>query len=263
MNNQLRALFLDFDGTIAETERFGHRLAYNRAFKDMHLEWNWDDALYGELLAVAGGKERLRLYIERFQPSIPRGADIDALIAAVHRTKVLHFAHIARGIPFRSGVQRLVYEAHFAGFYIAIVTTASKPGVESLIRQDSAFAHMIDIIASGESALRMKPFPDLYLWVLRKFGLHANQCIAIEDSSIGLKAATSADIPTIVTVSDYTKSDDFRSADSVITQLGDYDCPAETLGGVALDGNIADVPYLRKVHTHSLEAKRSQQQWLG
>ena len=58
--NTIKALIFDVDGTLAETERDGHRPAFNAAFADFGLDWHWDEALYGELLAVTGGKERMR-----------------------------------------------------------------------------------------------------------------------------------------------------------------------------------------------------------
>ena len=61
----LKSLLFDVDGTIADTERDGHRIAFNQAFVDADLDWNWSVSLYGELLAVSGGKERLRYFIDR------------------------------------------------------------------------------------------------------------------------------------------------------------------------------------------------------
>src|SRR6187549_1146465 len=52
----LEALIFDVDGTLADTERDGHRVAYNAAFTEAGLDWDWTASLYGELLAVTGGK---------------------------------------------------------------------------------------------------------------------------------------------------------------------------------------------------------------
>ena len=56
----LEALIFDVDGTLADTERDGHRVAFNQAFAEAGLDWHWGVGLYGELLAVTGGKERMR-----------------------------------------------------------------------------------------------------------------------------------------------------------------------------------------------------------
>ena len=62
----LQALIFDVDGTLADTEREGHRVAFNKAFKEADLDWHWSSDLYAELLAVTGGKERIRFFISDF-----------------------------------------------------------------------------------------------------------------------------------------------------------------------------------------------------
>lgn len=247
MNDGLRALVFDFDGTIAETERSGHRVAYNRAFREARLDWHWDEARYHQLLAIAGGRERLRYFIEHDRPPMPRAFDVESLIRDIHEKKTRHFAAIAAAIPFRPGVQRLIYEAHLAGLRVAIATTASKSGVDALLAQDSAIVAMIEIIGSAESVDRKKPEPDVYTWVLDRLQVPASACVAIEDSRIGLAAAIGAGIPTIVTISDYTGRDDFRGAEAVLTSLGDYDVAAESLAGIQPIGEVVDLSFLRSV----------------
>jgi len=56
--SMLRVVIFDVDGTLAETERNGHRVAFNRAFEHVGLSDRWDEDFYGELLGVTGGRER-------------------------------------------------------------------------------------------------------------------------------------------------------------------------------------------------------------
>jgi HAD superfamily hydrolase (TIGR01509 family) len=247
MNGELRGLFLDFDGTIAETERFGQRVAYNRAFAELRLDWDWDEALYGELLAVTGGKERLRYYLERYRPELLDSAIASGLIADIHRAKIRQFATIAPTIPLRPGLLRLVREAHGAGVMIAIVTTASKPGVEALLSQDQELTSMVSLIAANEAVDCKKPAPDVYLWALERLGLAATDCVAIEDSSVGLRAALAAHLPTIITSSDYTAQDDFTGASAVLSSLGEPDNPARFVHGVSPKGGLVDLTFLRTI----------------
>ena len=225
MTCELRGLFLDFDGTIAETERFGQRVAYNHAFAELGLDWNWDETLYGELLAVAGGKERLRYYLEHYRPELLDDAVSSGLIVEIHRAKIRHFAKIAPTIPLRPGVLRLVREASAAGVRIAIATTASKPGVEALLSQEQTLPPMVNLIAANEAVECKKPAPDIYLWALEGLGLEAADCVAIEDSNVGLRAALAAHLATMVTVSDYTAKEDFTGASAVRSSLGEPDEP--------------------------------------
>jgi HAD superfamily hydrolase (TIGR01509 family) len=243
----LRGLFLDFDGTIAETERFGQRVAYNRAFAELGLDWFWDEALYGDLLAVAGGKERLRFYLESHRPELLDGAIAAGLIGEIHQAKIRHFAEIAPAIPLRPGLLRLVREANAAGVKVAIATTASQPGVEALLSQDRDLPAMIDLIAANEAVERKKPEPDIYVWALTRLGLSAADCVAIEDSNVGLRAALAAHLPTIVTVSDYTAEEDFAGATAVVSNLGEADAPALSLYGMSPKDGVVGLAFLDEI----------------
>lgn len=247
MKRELRGLMFDFDGTIAETERFGQRVAYNRAFRELGLDWNWDEDLYGDLLSVAGGKERLRYYLERYHPDLPHAAPASGLIADIHQAKIRHFATIAPTIPLRPGVFRLMQEAHAAGVAIVIATTASKPGVEALLGQHENLPEIVTLIAANEAVDRKKPEPDIYLWALERLGLVAADCVAIEDSNVGLRAALAANLPTIVTVSDYTAEDDFTGASAVLSNLGELDAPAGSMRGAHPHSGVVDLEFLRGI----------------
>ena len=249
MKDELRGILLDFDGTIAETERFGQRIAYNQAFAELGLDWTWDEALYGDLLSVAGGKERLRYYLERYRPELLEDAITSGLIIEIHRAKIRHFAKIAPTIPLRPGLLRLVREANAAGVMVAIATTASKPGVEALLAQDQTLPAMITLIAANEAVERKKPAPDVYLWALDRLGLAAADCVAIEDSNVGLRAALAAGMPTIVTVSDYTADDDFTGASAVLSTLGDGDAAALSLCGARPKAGIVDLAFLQAIRS--------------
>ena len=67
MNKQLQALIFDCDGVLVDTERDGHRAAFNQCFARKGLNIEWDVNLYGDLLEVAGGKERMRHYFNANQ----------------------------------------------------------------------------------------------------------------------------------------------------------------------------------------------------
>ena len=60
------ALLFDCDGVLVETERDGHRPAFNKAFQEMGIDAVWDVDEYGELLKVGGGKERMTAYLNGF-----------------------------------------------------------------------------------------------------------------------------------------------------------------------------------------------------
>jgi HAD superfamily hydrolase (TIGR01509 family) len=242
----LRGVLFDFDGTIADTERFGHRVAYNRAFAEVGLDWHWSESLYGELLAIAGGRERLRHYVATYQPQLKHDVATPALLNEVYRAKVRHFAALSPQIPLRPGVRRLMQELRDACIAVAIATTAAQSGVEAVLRNHALFA-CVDVIASGDSVEAKKPAPDVYVWALARLQLGAGECVAVEDSNIGLRAAVRAGLATVVTVSDYTAADDFTGARAVVSDLGEPDAPATPLGGIQPAHGIVDVAFLRDV----------------
>ena len=220
----LQALIFDVDGTLAETERDGHRPAFNAAFRDAGLPWRWDVETYGELLAVTGGKERLRFYAERHDLDFLGPPNADERIKVLHAAKTRHYLAMleAGQIPLRPGVARLIAEARAAGVRLAIATTTTPDNVTTLLRTALApdASAWFEAIGAGDIVPHKKPAPDIYLWVLDRLGLPAEACLAIEDSANGLKSAMAARLPTVVTRSIYTADHDFTGALNVLPDLG-------------------------------------------
>ncbi|MDE2114988.1 MAG: HAD-IA family hydrolase, partial [Hyphomicrobiales bacterium] len=213
----LRALIFDVDGTLAETEEV-HRAAFNATFQDFSLPWHWDIALYGQLLKITGGKERLRHYAQGI------GAHLDeALIAQLHaRKNTLYGALIARGgAPLRSGVMDLISRAQQQGLRLAIATTTSRVNVDVLLRANlgADADRCFDVIVAGDEVARKKPAPDAYLKALADLGLPAAACMAFEDSANGLAAGLAAGLRVVVTPGIYTQHEDFSKAALVLPDL--------------------------------------------
>lgn len=249
---KLRALIFDVDGTLANTEQEGHRVAFNRAFAEAGYDWDWSVSLYGELLAVAGGKERIRYYLKQYRPDFQPPANFDEFIANLHRAKTHHYQQLITtgSIPLRPGVQRLIKAARSQGIRLAIATTTAPTNVTALLQHtlgDESLA-WFDLIAAGDIVPAKKPAPDIYNYVLRQMDLPPHNCLAIEDSDQGLIAATQAGITTLITVNNYTKDQDFTQAVLVLNHLGEPDQPFTVLAGDAGDNHYVDIELLNNLH---------------
>lgn len=248
----LQAVIFDVDGTLAETELAGHRVAFNRAFKEYDLDWHWSAGLYGELLAVTGGKERIRHYVETHADGILDRADFDTWVASLHQRKSEIYSELVLSgeIPLRPGVARLIEELRAAGIRIAIATTTTPAGLRSLIMANfqNDVDTLFEAIGAGDMVAKKKPAPDVYQWVLGQLNLPPEACLAVEDSYPGLTAARAAGIPTLVTVNAYTANQKFDGALSIVSDLGEPEVPAHHLGGLPLAGKCVDLNQLQTWH---------------
>lgn len=234
---KLLALIFDVDGTLADTEREGHRVAFNRAFAQAGVDWEWTVKLYGELLRITGGKERIRYFLEHQGRHLARPAQLDQFIADLHAAKTtIYTTMLDEGaIPLRPGIARLLQEARHAGIRLAIATTTTPANVTALLRNTLGAESIgwFDVIASGDIVPKKKPAPDIYTYTLEQLQLDPNACLAFEDSSNGIRSAIGAGVRTLITINDYTAEEDFTEAALVLDQLGEPGNPYRILGGHA------------------------------
>lgn len=250
--NALKALLFDVDGTLADTERDGHRVAFNRAFAEARLDWDWSEELYGKLLAVTGGKERIRYYLDNFNTEFARPAELAEFIASLHASKTRHYVEMLSGglIPLRPGVKRLIEEARVAGMRLAVVTTTTPENVSALLENamDPQAMSWFEVIAAGDIVPAKKPAPDIYNWAMEQMRLTPAECIAFEDSHNGIRSSRGASLTTIVAVNGYTRDEVFDDAAIVLDHWGEPDQPFMVLAGDAAGATYLDLAMVKRLH---------------
>ena len=236
---EIKAVLFDQDGVIIDTERDGHRVAFNQTFKEFGYDFEWDVDEYHELLQVAGGKERMRHYLHTRGFGVEvKPEEEDELIKAMHKVKTQRFVELIESgeLPLRPGVRRLMQEVMDAGLTLGVCTTSNERAARAVayrILKEIKF----DFVLAGDVVSKKKPDPEIYNLALEKTGLKPEECIVIEDSRNGVLAAKAAGMHVVATTNVYTEKEDLHEADLVMTCLGDLDGEKGELkqGGESLD----------------------------
>ena len=224
VKNIMKALIFDCDGVLADTERDGHRVAFNKAFAAKGLAIEWDAELYGRLLEVSGGKERMRHYFDQY--GWPDDvSDRDALIKELHKLKTDFFMQIIESgeLPLRPGVARIVDEAIAVNMTLAVCSTSHERAVNLVVEKllGPQRKARFSAILAGDVVSKKKPDPEIYNLASQRLGIEPSECVVVEDNRNGLLSAKTAGMHCIVTTNGYTENEDFEEADLVVSELGD------------------------------------------
>jgi HAD superfamily hydrolase (TIGR01509 family) len=226
---ELAAVVFDVDGTLVDSERDGHRVAFNLAFEEFGLPDRWDVAEYGRLLATTGGQRRLhRWFSEQGMPREER----DQLVPKLHHRKTELFMAMAGDgkVPARPGVGRLLDELDQAGVPVAVATTGSRAWVEPLL--DRLFGlDRFHAVVTGDQAAARKPEPDAYVLAVDRLGAAAPEVVAVEDSDNGVRSARAAGMPVVAVANEYTAGQALEGAALVLDGFGEPTRPARVLRG--------------------------------
>ncbi len=225
------ALIFDCDGVLADTERDGHRLAFNETFREFGLPIEWSEEAYAAKLRIAGGKERMA---SELTPDFVRANDLPedadgqaAELAKWHQRKTRIYTDMVEAgqLPTRPGIRRIITAAQDAGWKLGVASTSAAPSVAAILEQAIGpdRAARFDVVLAGDIVAKKKPAPDIYLLALERLGVSAARTLVVEDSRNGLLAAHGAGLRCVMTVNGYTEEEDVTEAILVVTSLGDPD----------------------------------------
>jgi len=247
----IEAILWDVDGTLAETERDGHLVAMNAAFGELDIPWRWDELRYGQLLRVAGGFERLLFDMES-RPSAPASmGERRALAQRIHVLKNQRYKELVESgaLPLRPGVRELFDECGASSIRMAVVTTTSRGNVAALLgaHLGPQWRDRFAAVVCAEDAPVKKPDPQAYRLVLERLQLRAEQTVAIEDSAMGLAAASAVGIPVVITRSIYFANYAVPGALAVGPSLGTRAGWSPGLDGKPGRVGLADIGHWRDI----------------
>lgn len=225
----MTALVFDCDGVLADTERDGHRPAFNQTFREFGIPVEWSEEVYGRKLQIAGGKERMS---SELTPDFVRANGLPedpdgqaAELAKWHKRKTeIYTEMVAAGrLPTRPGIRRIITGAQDAGWKLAVASTSAEASVRAILEQavGPERAGRFDVVLAGDVVPKKKPAPDIYLLALERLGVPAAETLVVEDSRNGLLAAHAAGLRCVMTVNGYTEEEDSSEAILVVTSLGD------------------------------------------
>jgi HAD superfamily hydrolase (TIGR01509 family) len=241
------AVVFDVDGTLVDSERHGHRVAFNLAFEAFDLPYRWDEEEYGELLRITGGQKRLHAYL-RDQGMADE--ERDDLVPRLHKRKTEILSKLVEEgrIEVRPGVSRLLAELADAGCRLAVATTGSRGWVEGLLKQLLAGVEFEEV-GTGDEVENRKPDPEVFTKVLDRLEVKAADAVVVEDSAEGLDAAVAAGLACVVVVNGYTEDHDLDAAELVLDGFGEPDAPARVVADRVDSGcdGVLDLDVLTRV----------------
>ena len=245
--HKLKAVFWDLDGTIADTELCGHRVAFNLAFKDYDLTWSWNEKKYLELLKISGGLNRIIHYRKEINSNLS-----ESQCCKIQSRKRFHYKQLIQSgkIKVREGVIRLINELFSFDIDQFIVTTSGRDSLEPFLKTSlSSHLDYFSGIITYEDVTKHKPFPDAYELAIQLSKRHKVNCIAIEDSMIGVEAANAANINCLMTLPPWSNSKHkiSKSANACVNSLGNINKPSKLIYGKQLISHNVDFDYLTAI----------------
>jgi HAD superfamily hydrolase (TIGR01509 family) len=203
----MKALIFDFDGTILDTEQAEY------------LAWTQTYARYGGELSLQDYLPCIGTAEAVFDPYAHLEAQVGPFDrAAFDRERQEKLYTLLAQLQPLPGVREWLEQARELGLKLAVASSSSAAWVRGHLEQhrlQGFFEHVI----TREHVERTKPDPALFLKAAEALGSAPTECVAVEDSLNGVKAAKAAGMYTVAVPNFLTRHLDLSQADLVLPSL--------------------------------------------
>ena len=208
-----RAIIFDMDGVLVDSEPLFFN-AINRLLIQEGAE-PVSDAENQEFLIGTTVEETWRQLKERRPLPLPIETYISRYDRIVREMMMQELAP-------QPGVRELMAACRERGLPIAVASSSRHSWVDLKLAA-LGLTGAFDLVLGGDDVTNGKPAPDIYLKAAAGLGLPPAECIAIEDSPVGIAAAVAAGTYTIAVRTDYTRHLDVSQAKAILETLEDFD----------------------------------------
>jgi len=201
----ITAAIFDLDGLLTDTEKL-HCQAYQQALAEVGFHLHKEQYLKHWVRSGLTISDFVRAHGLKHDPSVLRERK-SVIYEQLVRTKL-------RPMP---GALELL-ERLRGNLRLALATSSRDDSAQCVLRE-LGIAHYFEVIATEGSVARLKPHPDIFLFVAEKLGVSPGECVVLEDAEKGILAAHAAGMKSIAVPNEFTKDNDFTLATKVVQSL--------------------------------------------